>query len=155
MLTTEELNKKYGIANPTGKGYLTTITLPYPMRLAWDKTKTVTKMQCNKLVADKFLSVFNELLEHYGLKELQRLGIDLFGGCFNYRLMRGGKKLSTHSWGTSIDLDPERNGLNTPVAKAQFAKPEYNKMFEIFEKHGFENLGKIKGFDTMHFQIAN
>lgn len=153
MLTTEQLNKKYGVANPTGKGLLVTITLPYPMRLAWDKTKSVTKMQCNKLVANKFLAVFNDLLAHYGLKELQRLGIDLFGGCFNYRLMRGGSKLSRHSWGVAIDLDPERNGLKTPVAKAQFAKPEYNKMFEIFEKHGFINLGKEMGFDTMHFEI--
>jgi hypothetical protein len=154
MLTTEQLNAKYGVANPTGKGYIVKLKIPYPMRLAWDKSKKVTSIQCNKLVADKFLAVFNDLLAHYGYEKIVELGIDLYGGCFNYRLMRGGSKLSTHSWGTSIDLDPERNGLNTPVAKSQFAKPEYNKMFEIFEKHGFENLGKIKGFDTMHFQIA-
>lgn len=155
MLTTKELNAKYGVANPKGTGYIVTIDLPYPMRLAWDKNKTVKKMQCNKLVAEKFKSIFKELLDHYGLNELQRLEIDLFGGCFNYRLMRNGSKLSRHSWGVAIDLSPEKNGLKTPVSKSQFAGKEYNKMFEIFEKHGFINLGKTIGYDTMHFEIGS
>lgn len=154
MLTTIELNKKYGTANPMGKGYITVINLPYPMRLAWDKAKTVKKMQCNKLVAERFKTVFKELLAHYGLAELQRLEIDLFGGCFNYRMMRGSEStLSRHSWGVAIDLSPEKNGLKTPVAKSQFAGKDYNKMFEIFERNGFINLGKVKGYDTMHFEI--
>jgi hypothetical protein len=154
MLTTEELNAKYGVANPTGKGYLTMIKLPYPMRLSWDKSKKVTRMKVNKHVKDNFLNVFNELLQHYGYDELVRLEIDVFGGCFNYRLMRGGSKLSRHSWGVAIDLNPEKNGLNTHVSKSQFAGKEYNKMMEIFEKNGFINLGKVILRDTMHFEIA-
>jgi hypothetical protein len=154
MLTTEQLNAKYGVANPTGKGYLTMIKLPYPMRLSWDKSKKVTRMKVNKHVKDNFLNVFNELLQHYGYDELVRLEIDVFGGCFNYRLMRGGSKLSRHSWGVAIDLNPEKNGLNTHVSKSQFAGKEYNKMMEIFEKNGFINLGKVILRDTMHFEIA-
>ncbi len=48
----------------------------------------VTKMRCHKLVADAFLNVFNELLEVYGYQRLVELGIDLYGGCFNFRKMR-------------------------------------------------------------------
>lgn len=154
LLTQQEIVAKYGNANATGKGYLTTIALPYPMRLAWNKTQKVTKMQCHKLCADAFLSVFKELLSHYGYEQLVKLEIDVFGGCFNYRLMRGGSQLSRHSWGIAIDLNPDKNALKTPVAKAQFAKPEYNKMFEIFERHGFVNLGKVIGKDTMHFEMS-
>lgn len=153
MLTTAQTTKKYGVPNETGAGYLVTLNLPYPMRLAWDTDETVTRMRCHKLVAPKFEAVFKELLTTYGLPRIKELGIDLFGGCFNYRKMRGGSAWSKHSWGIAIDLDPARNGLKTPFAKAQFSKPEYNKLHEIFEKHGFINLGKTRNFDTMHWEI--
>ncbi len=51
-------------------------------------------MRCHKLVADAFLNVFNELLEVYGYQRLVELGIDLYGGCFNFRKMRGGTSWS-------------------------------------------------------------
>jgi hypothetical protein len=154
IFTTAEMISRYGQPNATGEGYLTTINLPYPMRIAWDMKKTVSRMACHRLVADRFLAVFNDLLAHYGLAKIQELGIDIFGGCFNYRQMRGGTELSIHSWACAIDLDPDRNALKTKFSNSQFAKPEYSKMHEIFEKHGFINLGKAKGFDSMHFQIA-
>ncbi len=87
MLTTAQAIKKYGTPNETGAGYLVTLTLPYPMRLAWDTDETVTRMRCHKLVAAKFEAVFKELLETYGLARIKELGIDLFGGCFNFRKM--------------------------------------------------------------------
>ena len=91
----------------------------------------------------------------YGLAKIQELGIDLFGGCFNFRSMRGGSDYSRHSWGIAIDLDPERNQLKETSRTARFARPEYDKLHEIFEKYGFENMGKVKGYDWMHFQIKN
>jgi hypothetical protein len=151
MLKTHQIISRYGKPTQQG-GYLTTIVLPYPMRLSWDKKTTVTKMRCHKLVAEDFLGVFNDILSHYGYEKIVELGIDLFGGCFSFRAMRGGSDYSRHSWGIAIDLDPERNQLKTPYSKSQFAKPEYAKLHEIFEKHGFENLGKVKGYDAMHFE---
>ena len=91
------------------------------------------------------------MLDAYGIIKLQQLGIDLFGGCFNFRKMRGGNSWSEHSWGIAIDLDPERNGLRTSFKRSQFSKPEYKKMFDIFYKYGFLNLGKEKNYDSMHF----
>jgi len=151
-MTTKDIIKKYG--KPTQKGeYLTTIKLPYPMKLAWDKKVVVKTMRCHKLVANNFISVFNDILEAYGIKKIQELGIDLFGGCFNFRQMRGGSDYSRHSWGIAIDLHPEANGLKTPFNKALFSKPEYKKLHEAFEKHGFINLGKAYNYDTMHWEI--
>jgi len=151
MLKTSQIIAKYGKPNQQGS-YLTTIKLPYPMRLAWDKKVKVTTMRCHKLVANDFQKVFAELLAHYGYEKLVELGIDLFGGCFNFRAMRGGSDYSRHSWGIAIDLDPERNQLKTPYLKSNFSKQEYKKLHEIFEKHGFINLGKQKGYDAMHFE---
>lgn len=154
-MTTAQITKKYGVPNETGKGYLKKITLPYPMRLAWDKDTEVKTMMCHNLVADNFTAVFNDLLKEYGYKKIVELGIDLFGGCFNYRKMRGGSAWSTHSWGIAIDLDPERNLLKETSKTARFARPEYKKMIDIFYKHGFESLGREKNYDYMHFQIKN
>lgn len=155
MLTTKQATDLYGIPNQTGRGYLTTINLPYPMRLAWDKNIIVKKMSCHRLVAENFLNVFNDLLKEYGIKKIQELGIDIFGGCFNFRAMRGGSAFSKHSWGIAIDLNPEKNQLNWTKEKALFARPEYQKMIEVFYKHGFLSLGKERNMDFMHFEIAS
>jgi hypothetical protein len=154
-MTTLEIIKKYGKPTQNGSPYLTTIKLPYPMKLAWDKKVSVNKMSCHKLVAQNFTNVFNELLAHYGLAEIQRLEIDIFGGCFNFRAMRGGSDFSTHSWGIAIDLNPEKNTLKMTFAQSQFSKPEYAKMHEIFECNGFINLGKTRNMDAMHWQIKD
>jgi hypothetical protein len=155
MLTTQQTIKKYGTPTETGAAYLVTVNLPYPMRLAWDLDSTVTRLRCHRLVADKLKAVFDEILATYGLPKIQELGIDLFGGCFNFRKMRGGSAWSKHSWGIAIDLDPARNTLKETSRTARFARPEYKAMIDIFYKHGFISLGREKNFDWMHFEIAS
>lgn len=154
MLNTNEIINIYGKPNQQGS-YLTTIKLPYPMRLAWDLNTSVTKMRCHKLIADDFINVFNDLLAHYGYDKIKELGIDLFGGCFNFRQMRGGSDYSRHSWGIAVDLDPARNLLKETSKTARFARPEYKAMIDIFYKHGFVSLGREKNYDWMHFEKTN
>jgi hypothetical protein len=153
MLNTTQILKKYG-KQCDGTNHVL-IDLPFPMKLAWDKTKTVKKMTVHKLVADNFKNVFKDILAHYGLPKIQELGIDLFGGTYNCRKMRGGSSMSRHSWAIAIDLDPERNQLKETSKTARFARPEYKPMIDIFYKHGFIGYGPEKDFDWMHFEIAN
>lgn len=152
-MTTAQVIKKYGTPNETGAGYLVTVKVPYPMRIAWDTDSSVESIRCHKLIADKLLAVFNDLLSHYGYDKIKELGIDLYGGCFNYRRMRNGSAWSMHAWGIAIDLDPARNTLKETKRTARFARPEYKPMIDIFYKHGFISLGREKDFDWMHFQI--
>lgn len=154
MLTQTQIEAKYGKANKTGAGYLTTLKLPYPMFLNWDTKTKITSFQCHKLVHDRLKAIFTDILAHYGIDEIKRLQLDDYGGCFNYRPMRGGTSLSTHSWGIAIDLDPDRNLLRETSKTARFARPEYKVMIDIFYKHGFESLGREKNYDWMHFQTA-
>jgi len=153
MLTTQQATKKYGTPTVTGSEYLVTLELPYPMRLAWDLDTKVNKMRVHKMVKNNFKGVFDDLLAHYGYEKLVELGIDLFGGCFAYRKMRGGTSWSKHSWGIAIDLDPVRNQLKETSATARFARPEYKPMIDIFYKNGFIGLGPEKNYDWMHFEI--
>lgn len=153
MLNDQQIISKYG--QPGDPDNLTSITLPYPMRIAWDPSKSVSKIQCHKLIANNLLAVFNDLLAQYGYSEINRLGIDLFGGCVNIRLQRGSKtKWSRHSWGIAIDLDPARNTLKESSKTARFARPEYKPMIDIFYKHGFLGLGREQNRDWMHFEIG-
>jgi hypothetical protein len=151
MMTTSKIINLYGTPNQQGS-YLTTIKLPYPMRLAWDLNTKVTKMRCHKKTAEDFNKVFEDILAHYGYEKILELGIDLFGGCFNFRAMRGGSDYSRHSWGIAIDLDPARNLLKETSRTARFARPEYKPMIDIFYKHGFVSLGIEKNYDWMHFE---
>ena len=152
MITQAQLIAKYGTPNKEGKGYITQIVLPYPM---YYDCKKVTKISCHKLVADKLLAIFNDILDFYGQDAIHDLKIDDYGGCFNYRLMRGGTKLSVHSWGCAIDLNPSRNLLRETSKTARFARIEYQPMIDIFYKHGFVSLGREKNFDWMHFQVKD
>lgn len=153
LLSTPQMVAKYGQAVETGP-YLVQIDLPYPMKLAWDKTVSVTHLKCHKLEADRLKQIFVEILLTYKIEKIQELGIDLFGGCFNYRMSRNGAGLSRHSWGTAVDLDPERNQLHESRKTARFARPEYADMIAIFEENGWASLGKERDYDWMHFEAA-
>lgn len=155
MISKKRLTEKYGIPNRTGAGYLVTIKLPYPMFLNWETATKVTKISCHKLVADKLVAIFTEILAVYGIARIKELQLDDFGGCFNYRPIRGGSDLSLHAWGVAIDMDPDRNLLRESSKTARFARPEYKQFIDIFYKHGFESLGREKNFDWMHFQVKD
>ena len=154
MLTDQQIIAKYG--KPGDEKNFKVITLPYPMRyvIAPGKTVEVKTMRCHKLLTEKFLAVFNDILAAYGLEKIKALGIDYFGGCVAVRLQRGSKtKWSRHSWGIAIDLDPLRNGLKTKWKDAQLSKPEYKAMVDIFHKHGFIGYGPDRDYDAMHWEI--
>ena len=167
-MTTANIIKKFG--NPATEKNIVTVLLPYPVRLAWDLDTTTNKMKIHKDAASSIAKVFWDLLDFYGIEQIKSLGIDIFGGSYNPRPMRGteerynalisagrieeaAKFLSLHSWGLAIDLDPQRNQLKETSKTARFARPEYSEMIKIFERNGWYSLGKYKNYDWMHFQF--
>lgn len=151
MLTDAQIKEKYG--EPGDYSNFESFQTPFPLRIAWDTKTVVNKIICHKKIKERLLMALTAILEYYGQDKIKELGIDLFGGCVNVRPMRGSKtKWSRHAWGIAIDLDPARNGLKLKWKDSNFAKPEYAKLHEIFEKHGFINYGKVRGFDSMHWE---
>jgi hypothetical protein len=138
---------------PVGENQ-TRLHLPYSMKLAWDISATVKRLTCNEKVASSLYKIFEQTLKIYGLKEIQKLRLDLFGGCLNVRKMRGGSSWSIHSWGAAVDLDPDRNALKMTSTTATFAKAEYRDFWKIVESEGWVSLGRAKNYDWMHFQAA-
>lgn len=149
--------------------------VPFPapynkMRLAWDTDTAVYSLAIHRLVAPELTEIlmdiwnharmmvkrqdgFDRTTEYYDRETMSLLrfyGLDLYGGGFNYRLKRGGRTLSTHSWGCAVDLDPERNGMgDTTPAMPLWA-------VEKFTERGWVWGGYWQGrsCDGMHFQRA-
>lgn len=145
-------------ASPFGRAgdeaNLVSIPLPYSMRLAWDTSHSVSSTRCHRLVADALTRIFQATLDHYGMEKIKTLGLDLYGGCFNDRAIIGGKASSMHAWGIAMDMDPERNGLNTHAPRAVFSGADYEPFWKIVEGEGAVSLGRERDYDWMHFQFA-
>jgi hypothetical protein len=102
-------------------------------------------MTCHKRMVEIFASVFG-LVQARGLQP----EISSFGGCFAFRQQRTGAKLSTHSWGIAIDLNPETNVQGSPGNMDA-------RLIEIFRGAGFEWGGNWPGRnqDAMHFPFCS
>lgn len=133
---------------------LVKLSLPYPLRLAWDLSTTVLSTQCHKKVAASLQKVLEQVVLYYGFDAVQQLRLDLYGGGFNLRAKRGGSSLSTHSWGIAFDFDPEHNQLKWNSSKAAFAGPDYAYWWQCWEDEGWVSLGRSRNFDWMHVQAA-
>lgn len=143
---------------------LTSVLVPFPMRIAWNTAQTVRAFQCNERVHDSLSRIFKRIEAAYSYEDIVKHGFDLFGGCFNNRTMRGGTKLSTHACAIAVDIDPTRNGLyqtsgtkdrrGNKSVPAYLSKPECREFIRCWEAEGWINLGVERDFDWMHFQAA-
>lgn len=122
-------------------------TLPFPMRLSWNTEKTVNRILIHSLISSTVVDALQEIKDIVGYEEIRRKGWDLYGGTFNFRPVRGNNnKLSTHSWGTAIDLNPHLGPLGETPRK-------YPHIFvDAFKKRGFLWGGDFERPDGMHFQ---
>ena len=136
---------------PADESNLVFIVPAYPLKY---DGKNVSKIRCHKLISNQLENVFKEVLKAYGLEQIFQLYLNVYGGSYNNRPIRGGTKPSTHAWGIAIDMFPTGNSLNANKDKAAFARPEYKKWMDIWRANGFYNLGEVKNYDFMHFQAA-
>ena len=110
-----------------GKSYKENCTVPRSelryLRLSHytvDGKKMVGELVCNKLIANDLKEIFQELYKHHYPIERMQL-IDDYDAddersmqvnntsCFNFRAIAGTKKLSKHSLGMAIDINPLYN----------------------------------------------
>ncbi len=125
--------------------HLAGVSLPFPLRLSWDHSQSVTRMMCHKRLAATFSAVFRQVQARGLQSQLSRLG-----GCFAFRPQRTGTKLSSHCWGIAIDLNPETNPQGSSGNMD-------SGVIEIFRGAGFEWGGDWpqRTKDPMHFQFCS
>ncbi len=118
--------------------------MPFTLPLSWDQTKLAKSIYCHKKLVPVFTDVLTTLQQE-GLQDL----LKTYGGCYNFRGKRTSGKLSTHSWGIALDLNPETNAQGS-------AGNMEEGVVEVFRRFGFtwggDWSGKTK--DPMHFQFC-
>ena len=108
--------------------------------------KNGKKVTVNKAIADRAKGFLNELIDRgYKMDHVSS---------YNFRTMRGGKRLSMHSWGTAIDINPSKNpykgwGRSGGYIPGKTDMPENVKYLAM--KYGFAQLGT----DRMHFEAVS
>ncbi len=90
--------------------HLTTIDIPYVLRIDWEPAVSTQRITCHDKVAASVQRVLHRVVSHYGEERIRELRLDRYGGCYNNRPMRGGTALSMHAWGIALDFDPRRMG---------------------------------------------
>ena len=130
------------------------VPVPWRMKLAWDKRRTIARMSLHEKVAESAGRAFERINAALGQEGIERLGLDLFGGSLNVRRMRGSSVYSMHSWGIAIDFDPERNRLRWSHPQARLSRDDAQRFWDIWEDEGWTSLGRERDFDWMHVQAA-
>lgn len=146
----KDVEKFYGTP---GTGH-TLLELPYPMKIAWDTQQVLTKITIHSKCAESAGRVLAKVKAHYSSKEIDRLGLNLFGGCYNNRPKRGGTSKSMHAYACAIDFDPTRNQLRWGRDRARLALPSCDAWWSFWEEEGWISLGRQRNYDWMHVQAA-
>ncbi|QBN17552.1 M15 family metallopeptidase [Flavobacterium nackdongense] len=130
-------------------------------------SKLVEIIWCPKLVNQKikittvngvneiFKKLSAELDQHPEFVEY----IQNIGGTFNWRKISGTNRLSTHSFGITLDINSKKSNYWQWDCKCTDENTQliYRnqiplKLVQIFEKYGFIWGGNWKHYDTMHFE---
>ena len=131
---------------------LVPVELPRSLPLSWDRTTRVNRFMAHRRVAPALTTAFASLFAADGVWET----INDFGGCYNFRPVRGKKALSRHAWGIAIDLDVRDNPFMGLVPRVHV------RTRQIMAAHGFAWGGaKVWGGDfpwsrrdAMHWEWA-
>ena len=133
-----------GHSNPSWEAAnLTHVSPPFRMTYAG---KPVLSVKIHRKCAASLQRVFAAIWEaaKHDQATIDRWGVSIFGGSYNFRLMRGSSHLSMHSYGCAIDLAPER----FPMGRHDHTFVP--QVIKAFADEGWENLPN----DRMHFQAA-
>ena len=122
-----------------------------PFQMFYDKHPIKT-IRVNKIIAPSLQTIFSDVFLQCGHDQtkVDNLGLSNFGGCYNFRPIRGSNNLSNHALGIAIDIDPENNPLGAKVGKMPTI------VIDAFKKQGFKWGGDYKGRkDWMHFEAVS
>lgn len=154
--------------------HIVSMPLPSPMKMvaAWDKSQAITRIQVHASLApiltETLIDLWNtariRAKERLGFpaksyttgqldaatqEELNKAGMNLYGGGFAFRNTRGAGSLSMHAYGIALDFDPERNALGSKT----WHIPDW--VIVVFARHGWLSGTKFKHRkDAQHFQFA-
>lgn len=136
---------------PPGQVELTGIQLPYPFYYDGRELKSTS---VHKKIGPTVKKILQRVKDHYGVEKINELKLSDYSGCYNPRRMRGGSAWSMHAYACALDFNAADNQLKWGRDRARFAKPIYNRWWELWEEEGAVSLGRTANYDWMHVQFA-
>lgn len=130
------------------------VPCPWKLKISFLPGKTRKALWVHEKAADSLRRVLERVDAAYSDAQKSELGIDIFGGDFSPRKMRGANRASLHSWGIAYDFDPDRNQLNWNASRARLGQRDAVPFWEAWEAEGWCALGRKKNMDFMHVQAA-
>ena len=130
------------------------VECPWTLKIAWNLSQTTTRIPIHEKCADSLGRILAKVHAHYGDAEIKRLRLDLYGGSYNARKMRGSERWSMHSWAAAIDWDPSNNQLRWNRDQASLSGVDYLDWWRFWEEEGWLSLGRAANYDWMHVQAA-
>ena len=127
---------------------LVSIAFPFPV---YYDGKLVKTTRVHKKCADSLMRVLTAIKDkYYGNRGITEEAED-YGGCFNFRLKRGGSTYSLHAYGAAYDMDADDNTFRDSWPMQADMPLE---IMEEFAKEGWVSAGAFWGYDAMHFQAT-
>lgn len=134
--------KQFGEAG-SGEGFVRR-AFPFPLRASWDTSLVVRTFYGHEYIAEATIKAFRKILDYFGLDYIKEHDLDLYGGCFANRPVRGGEQPSIHAWGLAVDYLPHLGKLGEP------SRLPYHCV-KAFLDQGFLWGGEWRRPDGMHF----
>lgn len=133
---------------PGDESNLVSITFPFPM---FYDGKRVNTTRVHKKCAASLLRILTAIgTKYHGTPDVIEEAED-YGGCFNFRLKRGGSTYSLHAFGAAIDLDADDNTFRDSWPMQADMPLE---IMECFAREGWKSAGAFWGYDGMHFEAT-
>lgn len=133
---------------PGDESNLVMIDLPYPMFYAG---KRVTRTRVHKKCAASLLRILTAIKARMEAAPHIQDEAEDYGGCYNFRLKRGGSSYSMHAYGAAIDLDADDNTFRDSWPMKSDMPLE---IMEEFAREGWKSAGAFWGYDAMHFEAT-
>ncbi|MGA8170294.1 MAG: M15 family metallopeptidase [Methylocystis sp.] len=159
---TASLNRFYG--DPRGENgavsprwemeNLVAWTPAFPMFYSDGRHTPLKTLRVHKKCLPAFEGGFKAALEKLGHDYIVEHRLNISGGSFCYRQERGGSRLSVHSWGCAIDMDPGHNPFpHIWVPNHGFLDLQF---VNIMREFGFYWRGDVvkRDIDPMHLQLC-
>jgi hypothetical protein len=140
--------------DPRASTELVKVAAPYLLKISFLPGEHRSFLWAHRKVADSLGSVLERVKNHYGLDEVDRLGLNVFGGDHVDRQMTGAARWSMHAWAIAYDFDPDNNAYRMSRNRARFAHPAYDDWWRFWREEGWFALGPELDFDFMHVQAA-
>lgn len=155
LATQQEIRRILGDPHPDTRR-LVRCTPGFRHKIAWDISTEINSFMVHPVIKAPLEAAFHEIVNTFTHNQIVRYKWVYFGGCYNYRRMRGGTNWSTHAWAIAFDINPLQNSLKTRAPQAAFSTATGMKYVQIMERYGFLNYGKYRpqGNDWMHFEAS-